>query len=68
METKQVIESKITALGGSSENPMCQPDVNHPVDSSSFTRLEAMYRERIPDVFKFFYKKYGPFSFNKNVG
>lgn len=68
MKNKQVIESKITALGGTSENPMCKSDVNHPVDPSSLTRLETIYQEIIPDVFKFFYEKYGPFSFNKNVG
>ena len=68
MDYKQTIENKITALGGTTKNPMCKSDVNHSGDSSSLTRFETIYQEKISDIFRFFYEKYGPFAFNKDVG
>jgi hypothetical protein len=67
VNNKQAIESKINALGDTKKNPRCKSAVKHPADPSSLTRFETIYQEKIPDIFRFFYEKYGPLSFNKDV-
>jgi hypothetical protein len=67
MDNKQTIEIKIKLLGGTKENPRCESALDHPADPSHLTRFETIYEGKIPDIFKFFYEKYGPFAFNNDV-
>ena len=62
---KIAMENKISQLGGIRNNPLCGNIKEE--NGNDFLELEEFVAKNLPEMYKDFYKMFGPFSFNNVV-
>lgn len=62
----EILENRISLLGGVQRNPSCD-DVNMKNSEVGFAEFETFFNCEIPESYKHICKKYGAFSFKKSI-